>query len=877
MQHTQQTQKMDYYAGFPAFFRLSILTIGILGLFPSAIAEDYFDPSFLTLSGDTENVDLSVFTEKGGVAEGEYIVSISVNNQDEGQFSLQFKKNSKGIVTPQLTPELLESWGVNIPNIPKLKLLPAQDPIDNLATYIPQASTKLDLARLRLDISIPQVAMTSRYANYANPKLWDDGISALLFNYNVSAGQNRNHSSGSDTTQNNNLFASVLGGLNVGPWRLRSTITHTHNEYNSQGVQDNRTQDQTRFSNTYLSRDIKSLRSNLLIGEANTGGEIFDSVPFKGIQLRSSEQMLPSQLRGYAPAISGIANSNARITVRQNGNIIYETYVAPGPFYINDIQQAGLSGDYDVIITEANGTTRGFIVPYSALPMMLRPGGWKYEITVGRYDGSLTQGSRQSDFILSTGVYGLPNNMTLFGGVLAAEDYQALTAGSGVSLGKFGAISADITQSISKFQTRTGPSERKTGQSYRVRYSKSLLSTGTSVDLTTLRYSTEHFYNFSEYNSQGYNLEEDLNPWTLQRRRSSFKTQISQQLGQYGTLRLQANRDDYWGNSKTLTGVSFGYTGNMKGVNFGINYNIDRMKDLSGQWPENRQVSINMSIPFRIFGYDDALESIYATSTITHDNHGRTQNQIGLSGSMLESAVSYNVSQSWDNQNQSSMSNASLAFQGSKGSLAMSYSYSGNSRAMNMNVNGGIVIHSGGVTFSPLMGNSIALVSAPEASGAHLTNGNAIIDWQGYAIAPYLSDYMKNNVGIDLTTLPENIDITHSNTNVYPTKGAVVKVNIATRVGYQALISLEQSNQQPVPFGAIATLMNVPDQDTTSGIISDMGQVYLSGLPEKGTILVRWGDTPDRQCQVEYSLSKPVINEDNSIRQGSYICHTENN
>ena len=379
----------------PSFFHFSLLSAGVMfGLSSWACAEDYFDPSFLVLSGESSQVDLSAFTQEGGVAEGEYTVAVFVNNQDVGQFKLHFAKNAKQIISPELTPELLASWGVNVPNIPDLKSLAADEPISDLATFIPQATSKLDLARLHLDISIPQIAMSPNYVRHANPELWEDGIPALLFNYNLSAGQNRNHNQGGGKTQTDNLFASVRGGANVGPWRLRSTMTHTRFEYSGQVGQSNRAQHDTRFSNTYLSRDIKGLRSTALAGEASTGGEIFDSVAFKGVKLTSNEQMLPSQMRGYAPAINGVANTNARITVRQNGNVVYETYVAPGPFYINDIQQAGLSGDYDVTVTEADGEERRFIVPYSALPMMLRPGGWKYELTAGRYNGAITQGSR---------------------------------------------------------------------------------------------------------------------------------------------------------------------------------------------------------------------------------------------------------------------------------------------------------------------------------------------------------------------------------------------------------------------------------------------------------------------------------------------------
>ncbi|MEI6957289.1 fimbria/pilus outer membrane usher protein, partial [Klebsiella pneumoniae] len=132
------------------------------------------------------------------------------------------------------------------------------------------------------------------------------------------------------TSHNNNLFATVRAGANTGPWRLRSTMTHTRVENN--GGNNALTTTQTRFSNTYLARDIRGWRSNLLMGESSTGSDVFDGIPFRGVKLSSNEQMLPSQLRGYAPAISGVANSNARVTVRQNGNVVYETYVAPGPF-----------------------------------------------------------------------------------------------------------------------------------------------------------------------------------------------------------------------------------------------------------------------------------------------------------------------------------------------------------------------------------------------------------------------------------------------------------------------------------------------------------------------------------------------------------------
>lgn len=846
-------------------FSLPALAVGVLFVSQPALARDYFDPGFLGVLGDKTVVDLSAFSEQGGVEEGRYPVTVMINQRDAGQFTLDFKKNAQGKVVPLLTPAQLETLGVNVTQVPILKNLPPNQPVDNLPILIPQASTTLKLAQLQLNISIPQVAMKPGLGNVVDPALWEEGISALLANYTFSAGRSDNSSSGM-TTHSNNLFALVRAGANVGPWRARSTVTHTRSDTGGYVNQPRGTTQSTRFSNTYLARDLRNLRSNVLVGESNTGSDVFDSVPFRGVKLNSNEQMLPSQLRGYAPVIDGVANSNARVTVRQNGNVVYETWVAPGPFRINDVQQAGLSGDYDVTVTEANGSTRSFIVPYSSLPVMLRPGGWKYELTAGRYDGNLTIESRRADFMLGTLIYGLPQGFTLYGGSVMAEYYQSLSAGSGISLGDIGAFSADVTASAAKFDEG-----RMTGQSYRVRYSKSLMSTGTSVDLTALRYSTRHYYSFSEFNSQGYRLEDGVSPWLQQRRRSSFQTQLSQQMGDWGSLNFRASRDDYWGGARNLTGLALGYSNSYRSISYGVNYSIDRMKSSDGNWPENRQLSLNVSVPFSVFGYAPALQSMYATASVTRDNTGRVQNQTGISGSALNSALSYSASQSLSNQGQAANSNLNAGWQGSKGSLSAGYSYSRDAQSVNLNASGGVLMHRNGVTFSRSMGESVALVSAPGTTGASVSGGTAVTDSRGYAVVPYLTAYGKNNVGLDPATLPEGVDITQSNLNVYPTQGAVVKADFTTKVGYQVLMTLKRGTGA-VPFGATAALANQPKDDENGSIVGDAGQVYLSGLPEQGTLQVSWGDGPDRQCRADFDLKVTRATPERPVREAAISC-----
>ena len=854
-----------YRAGKTRRFRLHPLSLLLMMGSTSGWAEDYFDPGLLSLGRDVQDVDLSQFAEAGSVAEGDYLVTIFVNQNEATTQMVEFSRNNKGLIAPELTPDLLETLGVNVNNLPALKDLPKDKPVEDLPALIPDAFARFNLSKLRLDISVPQVAMQPNINSRIDTELWDDGIPALLANYSLSLGRNE-QTSNQNEAYSNNLFANINAGANVGPWRLRSTITQT-SVSSGGGNRPHENRDHTQFSNTNMFRDIRGLRSTVLMGESSSGSEVFDSVPFRGVQLSSNEQMLPNRLRGFAPVVSGIANSNARVTIRQNGHVVYETFVAPGPFEIKDIYQAGMSGDLDVTVTETDGSIRNFVVPFSSLPVMLRPGSLKYEITAGRYDGGVTVDSRQADFALGTLIYGLPKNITLYGGALVAQDYTSLTAGSGISLGPVGALSADMTQSSAQFESST----KQTGESYRLRYSKNMLSTGTSFDLTALRYSTRNYYSFNDFNDAGYQLRDDQTPWRLDRQRSSFQTQINQQLGNSGSLSLRAAQDDYWGSDTKRTSLAAGYSGSYRGVSYGLFYTIDQMKG-QGNWPENRQASLNISIPLNVFSNSSKLQNTYASTQVTHDNNGRSQTQAGVTGSSAEGAFNYGMMESWGNQGQVSNSNLNMGYQGSKVSLNSGYSYSTDSRAMNINASGGMIAHSQGVTLSRTLGSSMALVSAPGAAGVNVTNGGAITDGHGYAVAPYLSDYAKNSIGLDPASLPENVDLPYSNLNVYPTKGAVVKADFKTRLGYQVLMTLNKS-EGAVPFGATVSLVDHSGgQEDNAGIVSDMGQVYLTGLPEEGVLLVSWGKSADKQCHVDFNLKGLAVSPQMPIIQTKGEC-----
>ncbi|WP_235380301.1 fimbria/pilus outer membrane usher protein, partial [Escherichia coli] len=76
--------------------------------------------------------------------------------------------------------------------------------------------------------------------------------------------------------------------------------------------------------------------------------------------------------RTYAPKLQGIATSNARVTVEQNGRVLESIVVPPGPFEINNLGAIS-SGDLIMTITEENGSKRTEHFPVTIMGNLLRP------------------------------------------------------------------------------------------------------------------------------------------------------------------------------------------------------------------------------------------------------------------------------------------------------------------------------------------------------------------------------------------------------------------------------------------------------------------------------------------------------------------------
>ncbi|HFO6742172.1 TPA: fimbria/pilus outer membrane usher protein, partial [Escherichia coli] len=122
-------------------------------------------------------------------------------------------------------------------------------------------------------------------------------------------------------------------------------------------------------SRFYMYRAIPRWRANLTLGENYINSEIFSSWRYTGASLESDDRMLPPKLRGYAPQVSGIADTNARVVISQQGRTLYDSTVPAGPFTIQDLDSS-VRGRLDVEVIEQDGRKKTFQVDTAYVPYL---------------------------------------------------------------------------------------------------------------------------------------------------------------------------------------------------------------------------------------------------------------------------------------------------------------------------------------------------------------------------------------------------------------------------------------------------------------------------------------------------------------------------
>lgn len=804
-----------------------VTTVSILAFTPPAAgAEDneyYFDASLFKGSNFDQEA-LKKLSKPDAVLPGTYQIDVYVNQQFLGRYSINVKSHN-GTDKPCFSPDLINAIGFkNYQHGPL-----SSGSCFFMADVKPQASVHLSISGFRLDVTVPQSLLIKKPRGWIDPAEYDTGTNIGFANYLA----NYYHVSYSDSRIRNqdSAWLSLNGGINLGTWQFRQSGSATWNQ--QQGASWNTVRG-------YIQRPVPAIRSEFMAGQLITNGNFFSGLSYSGVNLATSQAMLPDTQQGYAPAIRGVASTNAKVSVRQNGNEIYQITVPPGAFEITDLTPTSSSGDIQVEVTEADGTVKKFVVPFSAVPESIRPGVSRYNLAIGK-TRDMHKDADFGDIIYQRG---LTNAFTGNGGLRFSEGYMSSVLG-GVYASQLGAIGSDITWSRASLPE----GDNLQGWMSRISWSKTFAAAGTTVSLASYRYSTTGYRDLSSILGMRYDALNTAN-WLqyASEQRERFDVTLSQNMSQAGNLFITAATQNYRNGRSRDTQYQIGYS---KSFNGGISMSFAVNRQQTGNYGNDKSQETAISATFSIPLFPESSRSASLSNTFSHSNSGGSQYQTSLSGSLDEQqTTSYSVSATHDAQLSQDTLSGSLQNRLPKVSLGMNGSVGKKYWQLSGNAQGAAALHSGGLTLGPYLGDTFGLVEAKGAEGAELFNApQTRIDDNGYALVPSMTPYRYNTVSLDPAGMDGNAEILDSQKRVVPVSGAVSRVTFRTKTGTALLITVHTSQGESIPMGAPV----FDENGVSAGIAGQGSQIYVRAEKEKGYFVVTWGD--NNQCRIPYSLT----------------------
>lgn len=777
----------------PVFFRRAALALAISAVFASVatVAGEKLDMSFIQ-GGAGVNPEVWAALN-GNYAPGRYLVDLSLNGKESGKQILD--------VTPQDSKELClsEAW------LTKAGVYVSADYFREgydatrqcyVLTKAPSVKVDFDVSTQSLVLSIPQKGLVKMPENVD----WDYGTSAFRVNYNANANTGRNNTS---------AFGSADLKANIGHWVVSSSAMVSTGDSGGNSATINM------FT---ASRAIRLLSADLLVGKTSTGDSMLGSTGTYGVSLSRNNSMKPGNL-GYTPVFSGIANGPSRVTLTQNGRLLYSEMVPAGPFSITDVPLY-TSGDVTMKVTGEDGREQTQVFPLAVMNGQLSPGEHEFNLAAGLPDDDSDMDG--AVFAASYG-YGL-ENLTLRTGLVFNQDWKGASGGMVVGLGWLGAVSVDGAYASAKYRDGS-----HSGNKVQLAWSKQLEPTNTSLRLSWSRRSEEYedmsSFNPSEVYSQVNQGRRTKDEWSVG---------ISQPVGDLFSLSLSGWQRSYYPASvisahrqQKDSGKERGITGTLstqiKGASLNLGWSGSRNSDGENNW----SASASVSVPFML------LDRRYSSSTsVSTSKDGGTGFSTGLSGS-LNDRFSYGFGGGRDGDGgASSYLNASYSGDRAYLSGALNQSSSGGTSG-SVSASGSVlaVPAAKDIMFSRTSGDTVAVVNVKDTPGVKVTSGDGQTNSDGNLVVP-LNSYGWNTVTIDAGMLPLSTELTNTSQKVVPTDKAVVWMPFDALKVKRYLLQVKQRDGEFVPGGTWAR----DSKNTPLGFVANNGVLMINTVDAPGDI-----------------------------------------
>ncbi|WP_318492142.1 fimbria/pilus outer membrane usher protein [Photobacterium leiognathi] len=692
------------------------LFLSLTVIFQANYARADLDLSFIQ-GKDVKAPDF--FKNKQTNIPGKYFVDVFLNNEKFGNKIITItKKDSDSIC-------LSKNWIENI------KLPVNFNKINNVYisnrhcfdfNQIQGGSVKFDFSQQSLNINLPQAVLKKNSDN----DVWDYGVPGFRLNYAING--NKVFSNG--RTNSEYLYGDFDLHANYGKWVL-SVVTRG---MSSEGFTS---PDMT------LSTAIKPLKSKLSFGKDYTETTIFPNFPFYGASIHSDLSMESWTDRGYAPVINGVLNSNSRITIKQDGYILYSKILPAGPYSLTDIDPI-FNGDLSVITEEANGNKTMRVYPVTTASALLRENKYHYNISAGmrdKYDNRL-----DGAFVFGSFDYGF-NTGTLNTAAIIHNKYQSLGYGYTLPISEFGIISTSINVARSKFNKIKSSNEHdQKGTSIVLQYSK-YFGKNTNVKVLNYRYVGKGYNDFSSFDPNS--------TYTKHDKSTRYQAVISQQVGSFSL------NTSGWFESHQDVGGNISISGTIGDINLMLSAGYSNYKNTNS----NYNTSFNVNIPLDFWNKTQYLNSSvnYTEGTGVSINNGMSVDN--------NDGISYDINLNMDKNQKMLSLYTSKSF--SSVEAGMSISKSNNTTAISTGFSGSIAgAKNVGIAYSNQQEDTLAIAHISNLKDITF-NGRSPTNSFGNSLIP-LSNYQDNHISIDTDNIPDNISLVDSAYNFIPTENAIV-------------------------------------------------------------------------------------------------------
>ncbi|HBT4620512.1 TPA: fimbria/pilus outer membrane usher protein, partial [Klebsiella pneumoniae] len=768
------------------------------------------------------NIDMTRFSQPGYIMPGTYILNMKVNETNVADLELNFyehpdTENTKAlsIVDACITQDQLPLIGLKNELVKKISWWHNGQCADFSA--LQGINFRADLSDSSLYMTVPQAWLEYSDATWLPPSRWEDGETGIILDYNLTSALTTPNKGNSIT----NISGNGTTGVNIDAWRLRADYQGVFKHQASQSTQS------LDWSRIYAYRALPEIMSKLQLGESYLVSDIFDSWRFTGVSLASDERMLPPKLRGYAPEVSGIAKTNARVIISQMGRILHQTNVAAGPFNIQELSNA-VNGRLDVRVEEQDGSVQTFSVDAATVPYLTRPGQIRYKLATGR-PSDLGHNMNGSLFTSGEFSWGITNSWSLYGGSILSREYNAFSIGAGRDLLALGAVSADMTQSVADISNK----EKFVGKSWRLSYSKHFDEIQSDITFAGYRFSENDYLSMGEFldvRAGNNSLDRKKELYTL----TSSKSFVDSRLSAY----LSWNHQTYW-NKKATNYYNFSLNkyfdvGNWKDISLGFNATRNQYND---KWNDSFFISMSMPLSNGTLSY---------SGTYSNNSHTQTTGFY----QRLENGDSYRVNGSINSMNSNRFQPQISGFYTHRSDISTittnatwvenSYSSAG------LSFQGGVTATAKGVAMHPggNIGGTRMMVSTDGVGGVPLNNQIHTNSF-GIGVISDVGNYYRTSTRIDVNKLDDDVETSGSSVKESAlTEGAIGFRHFAMLKGSKAMAVITSEDGQYPPFGA--SVLNASGREL--GIVGDSGSVWLAGINAKEKLFVNWSGV--KQCEI---------------------------